>query len=793
MLGHYIKVGIRNLRKYPAQSIISVLGLAAGFVCLSFSALWMRYENTYDTMHKDHERIYTFQCPHYLAERAILIDQMFNLSFTGADATVLRDNFPEIEGMTDIGFYHDYIRVNGILAKPMEVTKSLTEVFEFPLIAGDYGFTHLDDEIGISEEFAHKLFPNEDSIVGRTVMCYDRAMRIGAVLQSLGRHTIFQYDLLSCHTFPSRFGANQSIAFAKLYETSIPDSFIARMPRIKDKYDRPIETRVIPLHQAHTVGAPDTSMQMRHLRVFFLGGILLTACALISYLVTFLIRLQSYGRSMALRIVNGATTWQLITMLMTEFLIVLLIAMALGIFFVQWLHAPFVRLAGINEGLPFVLGKTFVSMGIAVVVCMTASILPIAIVRKQTLQHSISARQRSDIFRKTGVFIQLLISIVFIYCTSVMIRQINLMRQDDWGMRIEGSCVLNLVGAYDETSNVEVQYNSRNSAAMLEVKEGIIAHLRQLPITEEVLNNNHALIGDNPFFMVGISIAAEREGERKNIHYRMQIDPCAPYYGLKAVEGHIPHSDSIGYNDIIITEMMRDKLGLGDNAVGKTIYWFDRQWVDACNIVAVVKDMRVPGSQMHGEVFRSKAVLKSGYPNNYICIAFMPKMRHEFAAAVDNIMTTHYPNIQYNIEYTEDYYNKSMRSENNLMRMLLTVTILSILMAVFGIYSIVSLACIQRSKEIAIRKIHGATMGDILLIFIKEYGILVLSAAVVSFIIGYLIMNRWLMQYSNRVCISVWVYIAILLGISLLISVCVGFRVWKAARKNPAEVIKRGI
>ena len=170
----------------------------------------------------------------------------------------------------------------------------------------------------------------------------------------------------------------------------------------------------------------------------------------------------------------------------------------------------------------------------------------------------------------------------------------------------------------------------------------------------------------------------------------------------------------------------------------------------------------------------------------------MPKMRHEFAAAVDNIMTTHYPNIQYNIEYTEDYYNKSMRSENNLMRMLLTVTILSILMAVFGIYSIVSLACVQRSKEIAIRKIHGATMGDILLIFIKEYGILVLSAAVVSFIIGYLIMNRWLMQYSNRVCISVWVYIAILLGISLLISVCVGFRVWKAARKNPAEVIKGG-
>ena len=60
MLLHYFKIALRNLRKYPAQTAISVLGLAAGFVCLSLSALWMHYENTYDTMHKDYERIYAF-------------------------------------------------------------------------------------------------------------------------------------------------------------------------------------------------------------------------------------------------------------------------------------------------------------------------------------------------------------------------------------------------------------------------------------------------------------------------------------------------------------------------------------------------------------------------------------------------------------------------------------------------------------------------------------------------------------------------------------------------------------
>ena len=66
MLLHYIKIALRNLRKYPAQTAISVLGLAAGFVCLSLSALWMHYENTYDTMHKDYERIYAFIEPSFV-------------------------------------------------------------------------------------------------------------------------------------------------------------------------------------------------------------------------------------------------------------------------------------------------------------------------------------------------------------------------------------------------------------------------------------------------------------------------------------------------------------------------------------------------------------------------------------------------------------------------------------------------------------------------------------------------------------------------------------------------------
>ena len=795
MLIHYIKIALRNLRKYPTQTAVSVLGLAAGFVCLSLSALWMRYENTYDTMHKDYERIYTFQCPNFMREAPILRD-LLHITVTGLSGDVLKDNFPEIEALTSIGFSYENIRVDGMLAKPLQVSKDVTEVFEFPLLAGDYGFTHLKDEIAITENFAHKLFPAEDSIVGRMVTCSDRELRIGAVLQSFGTHSIFQYDVLSCNDFPGDYGSCQWIDFVKLYEESSPDSLIARLPRIKDKYGTATGTKVIPLNEARILGSPEVSMKQAHLGVFFLCSLLLTVCALISYLVTFLIRLRAYGRNIALRIVNGATTWQLLAMLMTEFLIVLLIASAFGMLFIEWLHVPFVRFTGIGEDLPFVLRHTLLYMVAAVAACMIVSIVPIAIVRRQALQQNLTSRQHSDVFRKVGVFIQLVISITFIYCTVVMTQQVKLLKQDDWGMRTEGSCTLRIISIYDETAKAEIKFDhsSRPKSGnniIHEAKEGIASHISKLPMVEELLTNNMALIGDMPFYMFGIEVATERDGERRNISYRMLLDPCSPYYGLKAVEGAIPHSDSMGYNDVIISESLRDELGLTEGAVGKSIYWFDSEWIDVCNVVAVVKDIHIPGAR-GPECMRSKAVLKSGFRHNYMCIAFVPSMRQEFAAAVDNIMATHYPNIQYKVEYTEDYYNETMRSENNLMQLLLVITAISIFVAMFGVYSIVTLACVQRRKEIAIRKAHGATRYDILLIFIKEYGLLVLLAAITAFIIGYLIMSHWLMQYPNRIIVGAWVYIAILAGMTTIISACVGIRVWRTARENPAEVVKSG-
>ena len=138
----------------------------------------------------------------------------------------------------------------------------------------------------------------------------------------------------------------------------------------------------------------------------------------------------------------------------------------------------------------------------------------------------------------------------------------------------------------------------------------------------------------------------------------------------------------------------------------------------------------------------------------------------------------------------EETYDNYLKSEQTLLKLLSCVAVVCILIAVFGVFSLVTLACEQRRKEIAIRKVNGATLGNILSIFIKEYLILLLCASFLAFPVSYMIMKAWLENYVEQISIGISMYVTIFTGIGIIITACIGWRGWKAARENPAEVVK---
>jgi ABC-type antimicrobial peptide transport system permease subunit len=142
------------------------------------------------------------------------------------------------------------------------------------------------------------------------------------------------------------------------------------------------------------------------------------------------------------------------------------------------------------------------------------------------------------------------------------------------------------------------------------------------------------------------------------------------------------------------------------------------------------------------------------------------------------------------LKYADELMKEYIESDQNLGRLLALVTAVAILIAIFGVYSIITLACRQRRKEIALRKIHGAKLRDILGMFVKEYGIILVISSAVAFVAGYLIMHDWLEQYVRRITVGPVFYFGIFIGTALLIALSVGSRVWRTARENPADVIK---
>jgi succinate dehydrogenase hydrophobic anchor subunit len=140
--------------------------------------------------------------------------------------------------------------------------------------------------------------------------------------------------------------------------------------------------------------------------------------------------------------------------------------------------------------------------------------------------------------------------------------------------------------------------------------------------------------------------------------------------------------------------------------------------------------------------------------------------------------------------YMEDIFEEYFKSEQALLTLLLVMTFACILIAVFGVYSLTSLTCEQRRKEIAIRKINGAAVVDIMNIFFKEYLLLLAMAALVAFPAGYIIMKRWLEGYVKQTSLDAWLYVLIFLIVFVVIVFSIVSMVWKAANQNPAEVVK---
>ena len=785
MIKHCLKIAIRNLVKYKVQSAVSILGLAVGFVCFSLSLYWIHYEMTYDHFRQDADRIYMVRTNDEYTVGKISTRVPYSL------AAYLAQHFPDIAVAAPFHLISERISVNDKYQDAVfsSADSAWMNLMDIRIIKGNRNFMLPKDnaEIAITEEAAKKWFRTEDPI-GKEVKMLRRTKKICAIVQAENRHTNFPFDFIGNPELGKTWWYITWSILIKVkpdtdieeLESKINANLPAELKQVtltrKTGIERIILTPLSKLHYAKDFrDDKEAGITFQYIIYFSIAGILIITCALINYLTLFINRMRVRQREMALRMIHGANIRSLVSLLTVEFLLLLACAVTTGFLLIEICFPSFIELTGIDTAKSSLYGEAFLFIGLISLIILTAIIGLLYILYHRSLHLSLrynTGRSTGTQLRRGSIVLQLFVCLSFIGCTVLINQQLDYLRHRDLGLKIKNRGSFSVMGDMDYTP--------------------LIRKIKELPMITEVMQPDYYPIVSQ---LTAIGQFDNWEG------LDIPIDTPVPvklflgkedffrFYDITLLAGEWL-DDLSTYEDIIINESLARRMGWSpQEAIGKHII----QSYITYTIVGVVKDchygaptLPIPhtgflvGEQM-GLMQRSAGILfkyKEGTWNE--CRKALEHL-YQTECSPENILR---------LNSEEEVYNNYLRSEEMLTRLLSFASLVCILTAMFGIYSLVTLTCEQRRKEIAIRKVNGATVWSILFLFFREYLIMLCIAALFAFPITYVIIKQWILNYVRQVSISPLPFILILIGLALTVIAGISWRVWKAANENPAEVIK---
>ena len=786
MLIHYFKIAWRNLLKYKTQNIISILGLAIGFTAFAFTLSWIRYEEGFDRHIPDADQIYKVLRINEKLENGV----QFHIPNPMKNYL---ERFPEIEAVTAINLVkHDYERSGNILIKGGYMMLADTSFFKvfYPDIHIRYPVELPEESQILSERAAQKMGLNRTDI--------------GHHIDSLGftlldiipglpeRQSNVPFDMMTVRPLsidpdcPWCYYSNTM--YIRVHKHVDVESLSAKLDslNIEDSKQGVMSYILVPLREVHYTYPEDKAkIKYTHLQLFGSVSLLVIICALFNYLMLFVNNINRRSRELALRKVNGASYKTLLTLLLTETGLILSLSLFTGIVLTELLYIPFIQLAEIDIAKSFFLQEIFIYGTSIFLLTLFSIFIPVYLLLKKnvteviTPQLKTAGKIRFD-FTQITLFLQLSIGVLLCFCTIIFFHQYNSLNNREIGF---------------DRFNV----NSFSCNASLTKEE-----ISKIAGVEDVIFFQDQFLprSGSSFFEYKTENGEMIETEMFRFHEPDFID----FFAIQILEGRNFH---YGEKDAcLINETAKQRFGL-NNPIGEIINNF--------TIIGVVKDMYIdspllpvlPSVYLLRDNMTTAARRKTGtgeyeyftepIPStleesrsrifNHFAYRYTVGSRGSTEQAVKKIVTDQGGNfIRFN--NMEDIYAGYTLSERYLILMLSIMTGVVILIAFFGIYTMTTLACSRRRKEIAIRKVNGAGIREIFVLFFGPYFRITVISCLVSFPLGVLIMQRWLEQYSRRVSMEWWMFSALFLLVLLFVTANMIFQVYNTARENPAEVVK---
>jgi ABC-type antimicrobial peptide transport system permease subunit len=766
MYVHYLKIAFRNLFKYKTQTIVSILGLAIGFTAFSFTMSWIRYEMGYDSHNPDRDRIY--MVAKVDEKRAGGLSNLVPDALAG----YLKKTFPEVEAATMLS-YNDKMRIKDSLVSIhlIETDISFFEVF-YPEIT--VRFPEPLPETGIS------LVTSTDYQMLKQSGIPDSLLINYKIIPEKTLHSNVAYDQINIRPYKlpderySPWVYHSKSAFVRFYAGIDINAFQQKLDsvNVENSMQGVMSYKLIPLKKVHyTIPDAKTNIKFNHLRIFAGVALLVILCALFNYLMLFINRIKIRSREMALRKVTGSGTVQLLTLLFFEFILILFLSVFIGGVLTELFFSAFTKLSQIEAAKTYFAREMMLYAIGLIIVSGLFAFFPIHYFMKRSVRENIQPETRQHLgfknsFTLISIGLQLFIGVLLIFCTSVFFHQMCLLNRAEIGFNRHNISQVNMWALHDPI---------------------LLEEVKSVSGVEDAIYFPQAFLPSRSSASTQVSLEKGTPSERmQNFElFNVQSPEFFDFFDIKLLQGRAMNENETRV--CVINETAKRMIGK-ENPIGEKL---NSHWT----IVGVIPDLHAQSPLLPIQPTLYRTPQDAGNTNmagNTIAYKYAKDFRKQTEQAIEEIAGKK-DNMPYNrvhFENMEEVYSEYTKSERWLLILLGIMTVVAILIAVFGIFSMITLACSQQRKEIAIRKVNGAKAKEILALFFRQYFVVTVTACLVAFPVGVYVMLRWLEQYTRRVSMEWWLFAGVFVLVAAIVFTSIIFRVWKAASENPAEEVK---
>ncbi|NQY30279.1 MAG: ABC transporter permease [Flavobacteriaceae bacterium] len=799
MFKNYIKVAFRSLNKNRTYAIINILGLALGLAVTILVFMFIKDETSYEKHWDGYERVYR------TGIKASVMGQTMDAPVSPSPmANTFRTEFTDVETATRINTVKQEIMVSYeqtkvYIQKSVRADSTFFKIFNYEFVQGDPK-TALKGEnfLVLTEESARKLFGDVNPL-GKVVKYDNRSDYIvkGIVKEPKG-HSHFQFDMfMSQNSIQNVWMSNNNYTYVKLKEGVDVNAFKTEMRRnfmkkIEPDVERFMQTtvaelfkgesyyeyQIMPLKDIHLHSNKEWEIQQNgnimYIYVFIGIALLVIIIAGINFMNLSTARAGKRAKEVGVRKVSGASKKMLVTQFLTESVIQSFIALFLAFILVE------LFLPGFNNILETELylfnsyiGETLIfSFIITLFYGLFAGSYPAFFLSSfqpiSVLKGDFTKTKGGALLRKVLVVTQFTASTILIIGMMIIFKQISFLHNKDIGFNGEQVIVVPI-------QTDKMAENFRNYKSIFLKNSNVLNTTRASFYPGDTPNQNMYLL----------------EGSKEQLPlWNMDVDyDFFKTLDVKMLDGRKfdreKESDSIPY--FILNETAVKNLNI-QNAVGRkmarnqgssnnTIYG---------NIIGVVKDFHIEG-------FNSEIRPMVLTISNELWFASFKIANKDMSSTIDFIekeWTKLEPSHPFRYTFLDQKFGKLLRQQENFGNMFLVLTILAIIISSMGLFGLASYTAQQRTKEIGVRKVLGASVPQIMKMLTTDFIKLVLLANVFAWPITYIFAKDWLSNFSYQIDMPILPYILATLLAILIALITVSFQAYQAAISDPVDALK---